>query len=197
MGVSIVVTQFSFAFREMVSGSPIIAAFERASQLRAQRTTSSTNPPASSSTQRITPTTSVPSAQIQEDLIQVEDSSKNTKRKHSLHHVLPIETKRTIAHWMCFEFSVNVDKLIVSKTVPQFPQFFKSSHCANHMRAKRLWEDRASLTQGSSRNDGRRSPSSITRVTTQGVQRCRLKAKHRHGRKRSAWVEDLHDDLRS
>lgn len=181
----------------MLSGSPIVAAFERAAQLRAQRI-ASTN---SNSASLVNGTSaSVESDSLAHDATEQEEvqgTMSGTSRKHKLHHVLPIETKRSIVHWMTTEASNNGENRLMSKTVRMFPQFFKGSQSANHMRARRLWNDRALLSQQVGTGDSKKLQSSISRVTSVGRQRCRLKAQHGRGRKRTAWVLALHEDLRA
>lgn len=178
----------------MVSGSPIIASFARAARLRAERQNEATP-------QRPMETNEEQVSEAVSNSTNPNDLSNNShilpiRGAHRLHHVLPIATRAAIVSWMRSLVDENGDKNLASKTVRQFPNFFKGSPNANLMRAKRLWADRDKYPR---RAPGEPSPgpsTSLTRVSKVGLQRCRLKARSGRGRKRALWVEALHADLR-
>ena len=136
-----------------------------------------------------------------------------SKPKSSVHNVLPIESRRAIVKWMVQQEKDCGGKNLCSLTIKQFPQFFRASgSSSNFMRAKRLWNSRSMYTgkkcvestMGLSTDNPvharaleRVRQQNITRVTKSGAQRARVKAFSGRGRKRAAWVEALHTDLRS
>lgn len=82
---------------------------------------------------------------------------------------------------------------ICSKPVRQFPQIFRGAPCANSMGALRLWCSRSSFVNDLCVKSHRGSPSFMTRVTKAGMTISRLKARNGSVRKRSCWVEALHE----
>lgn len=172
----------------MVSGSPIVAAFARAARQRSQLTQSAT------AEHSVTAPESSTALQQTESTVSHEIAPKTPA--HRLHHVLPIATRRLIVTWMRARVARDGDKHLVSATVKQFPEFFKGSASANHMRARRLWRDRATFPDLSESGIHGVESSSLTRVTNIGLQRTRLKARPGRGRKREAWVNAIHEDLR-
>lgn len=170
----------------MVSGSPILAAFARAAQNKIQSGTTRTYDEAST---RRTEDNDMQSVTEPQQL-------KESTRAHRLHHVLPISTRGQIVKWMCARPQSSGEKLLVSTTVKQFPYLFKGSASANHMRARRLWRDRDRYPALDDTNRHVQQTTSLTRVTTVGLQRTRLKAHIGRERKRSAWVEALRIDVR-
>lgn len=64
--------------------------------------------------------------------------NEKTPNAHRLHHVLLISTQCQIVAWMRDIVLKSGEKLLVSKTVKQVPNFFKSSVSANQMQAKQF-----------------------------------------------------------
>lgn len=177
---------------DMVSGSPIIASMLQAQRLRVQASQQSGTPPcdAESETQNIPPESPTNITPSRSSLPQ----SGTTKR--SAHNVLPIATRALIVNWMTQHVLENGETHIASKTVRHFPQYFRASENANLTRAKRLWTSRAEYTAHDGTCSTHGVNTSITRVTSIGPKRVRLKAKPGRGRKRAQWVSALYEDLR-
>lgn len=77
-----------------------------------------------------------------------------------------------------------------------FPDFFKGSAIANHVRTRRLWRDRDSYYNINDAYNLEGQTTSLKRVIKVGLQRLQLKARMGRGRKRAAWGGALHSDLR-
>ena len=92
--------------------------------------------------------------------------------------------------------SENGDKHIASRTVRELPQHFRSTVNANLTRAKRLWSARDDYSNQDGGMTTQGMTTSITRVTRTGPKRSRLKARVGRRRRRQAWVEAFHIELR-
>lgn len=166
----------------MISGSPIVDCFRRAALARSTRDASSSRDQPNE-----VPATSV-----------ISDDDTNTapstaKQTHSTHNVLSIAQRKSIVAWMRAQADEHGEHKIASRTVTNFPQFFRGSVNANLTRASRLWKARANYSDENTRNES----SVITRVTKNGPRMVRMKARAGRGRRRVEWVDALQNDVRS
>lgn len=81
------------------------------------------------------------------------------------------------------------DKKRNSKTVARFPDVFRASHNANLQKAADWWRKRDSILAMTS--------NSLSQARDGRVQRVDRKASQGRGRKRSAWVEWPHGELKT
>lgn len=119
------------------------------------------------------------------------------KQKHNVHRHLTLMDKFKISKWMVNAVAeAGTEKLIQSKTIANFPEFFKGSSCANFMRAKRIWQEREKLCADSPKSGERKANMvSVTSYTAVGKKRIRTKARKGRGRAVAAWVQALETDL--
>lgn len=122
----------------MVSGSPTIASFAKAGRRQSQLLQTSTPMLASSDIVSIT---------FEEQQEKPTDNclgDEKTQNAHRFNQILPISTRRQIV-LMQDTVLKSGKKLLVSKKVEQFPDFFKGSESVNFMRARSLWGDCTSI----------------------------------------------------
>lgn len=173
----------------MSSGSPFAACLQRIAERRrvaagaAERLQHQSKHPV----QNTTTTTNPPYLSV---------APVNPKKKRT-QNVLTIAQRMHIVQWMITTAEQDGPKHIASKAVKAFPLFFRTSTEADNMRALRLWRsrDQYQLNDGSVKRRG--VTSCVTRNTIKGLKMVRLKAREGRGRKREAWVEVLHIDLRA
>ena len=168
----------------MVSGSPIVAAFERARKQRAQHYNSTTQ----HAETLLSPSRST---EPNENTILM-----SKKEQHTVHNVLPIFTRRQIVAWMQNEYAEHGIKKLPTKTVSNFPQYFRGSKSANFMSEKRLWDYRDKYIDRFTTDNPCEINSSITRAKSFGHHRVRCNARAGRGQKPSAWVDELHLEMR-
>lgn len=126
-----------------------------------------------------------------------EDAVVNATVKRRANNVLTLHDRARVVRWMVAEVEkTGTHKRIQSKTIKQFPFLFRSSHSANFMRAKRLWEERNELLDSLPRPGARGGVMiSVANVAKIGKKRIRSKARVGRGRKCDAWVVALEADL--
>lgn len=169
----------------MVSGSPIIACLQRAAN---QRKTLMRNTESPSNTPDL--------GNVHAATLNDNEAPKSVE-SHAPQVVLPIATRARIVAWMKRTADEEGESKIASKTVREFPQYFRGTPNANITRAVRLWKQRGDYTSVNGDVEFRGSTTAVTRNTMDGFKRVYLKARKGRGRKRQAWVEALHIDLRS
>ena len=159
----------------MVSGSPIISCFKRAAANRAAATGAVQSRNANQT------------ANLPTDAAAVYESNNGTAGeltgKRNLQHFLTVAQRAQIVAWMKNVAARDGDKHIPSKTVLNFPQFFRASANTNLVRVTRLWADRTSYENTNGEVIYRGSSSSLTRVTRLGLRRVRMKVRSGRGRK--------------
>lgn len=103
----------------MVSGSSLVAAFERAAKLREARKRFTTIRIDESRVlaQSISSKPPLPMEQGDTERDQIQWAEKRFSRKHKPHDLLPFETRRVIVYWMNAQFSNNGERLLILKTV--------------------------------------------------------------------------------
>lgn len=162
----------------MVSGSPIIEKFYRATKKRSEQLQRPKSTAPSDSTGNCT------TESISQESADVgsHNAPKNPSRR--LHHVLSIYSRRLTVTWMRRRVAGVEDRLLASAKVKKFPEFFKGTASANHMRTRLLWKDLDTYPVISGYYNQGGTTSSLTSVTKNGFQRPRLKARTGSGRKR-------------
>ena len=114
----------------------------------------------------------------EEDTPGVEDGLPN--RKRSLQQVVSIGNRRETIRWMMNEFDANGKKELLSKTVANFPEYFRGSYKANHQKASNWWKDRDKYS-----NNNMLLPASVQRNQISKVTRVNLKVSAGRGRMQS------------
>lgn len=176
----------------MVSGSPFIACMNRLARQNGQNTAGTDTP---SPTNQI-----IASLSNDTEATAVNDGShtaNNGPHRSACTNVLTIAERAKVVKWMRQTADDEGEKHIASKAVAHFPRLFRSSKNANIVKAMRLWKNRDDFVEINNDLQYKGMASSITRVTKNGLRRVRMKTARGRGRKRAAWVEALHRDLRS
>ena len=109
--------------------------------------------------------------------------------------VLTNSQRSMIVKWMLYTVETEGDKHIASKAVTNFPHLFRGTLNSNLIRASRLWKSRETYTNSEGAVVFRGNSSTLSRVTRNGLKRVHCKAREGRGRKRVAWVLELHQDL--
>ena len=125
-----------------------------------------------------------------------ENVSTSKKREIQRHHHLTLADKAKIVRWMIEEVERSgSSKRIQTKVISQYPQYFKSGHSADYMRAKWLWEDRESSSVQMQRGTRTENLRSISTISKSCKKRILVKARKGRGRKCAPWVVQLEADL--
>lgn len=101
---------------------------------------------------RISPTSPPPSPSSHHPLINTDGTNDSGEVStasgnappgtHSMRNVLTLQAKVGIPRWIVLEAETSwTDKHLQTKTVRNFPQYFRSYHSANYMRTKHIWDD--------------------------------------------------------
>lgn len=102
-----------------------------------------------------------------------------------------------IFQWIRNTVSQSGEARLQSKALREFTQYFRGTSSANFMRAERIWNDQDKYADADGSSLRREALSTVTRVNATGLHTVRMKARPGRGRRRSAWVEVLHVDLRN
>lgn len=186
----------------MSSGSPFIQCMRRVEHLREHA--------AEAAEQRARQAASSSQNRLRDAVSNQSDANVTAEVGSNSQAVLspsPIIKKRTqnvwticqrvkVIQWMKKTVEEQGEKNIASKAVKNFPLLFRTSLNADIRRAVRLWADRNKYEGENGDVITVGSTSCIRRNTTNGMKQVRLKAGTGRGRKRAAWVEALHIELR-
>lgn len=157
--------------RELVSGSSHNT--NKSSQAKAQRA-----PAVSQSL----PAVSLPSEATEDSKEPTTTSgAPSFKRRH---HVNSLSERLIVTQWMVKEAAVAGPRKVISKAVPEFPQIFCGTPCANLEKARRWW-----------RNKEKTLSLEDEHVVTIARTGKRRKAFAGRGRKQAEWVSNLHSAL--
>ena len=175
-----------------VRGSPILAAFERRSALRAAQQTGQTD--MSTAPNVTVDLGSTPSASQESE----EVLSRSQGGKRALQHVLSISQRIRICKLMVQAAGLSPlrPKNISSRAVKQFLGLFRGNTNANLHKASRIWKERSKYIAMDSTDSSR--PSRHSRViccnTSSGLKRICINAVVGRGRKLPAWKVALYRD---
>lgn len=172
------------------SASPIVAAFERASRRRAMNADRDSNDQTASAHGTVVTTQSNSSPQLPAQ-------SATMKPPRATHNVLTLAQKVRVLKFMQQYVNEHGEKRLPTVTVTRFPDLFRGSLQAAIMKALRIWRTRDKFKNEKGEYSLKGTGSSFTRVTGGTVKRTDAKALPGRGRKRSAWVDALHVDLRA
>ena len=165
--------------------SPILAAFERGSSLRAAQQTAQTD--LSTAPNVTVDLSSTPSASQESE----EVLSRSQSGKSALQQVLSISQRIRICKWMVQAASLSPlrAKNISSRAVKQFPGLFPGNTNASLHKASRVWKERSKYIAMDSTHSSRSSRHSrvICRNTSSGVKFICITAVVRRGSKLPAW----------
>ena len=162
-----------------ISGSPIVKVLSHATTNRPKRLQTTDTPISPLSNQHHAVQTQDFNIISASGDISDNDATRPT-HSHKKHDVLTLCQRATISRWMIAETEhCGNDKHIQTKAIKKFPQFFRSGHSANYMRAKKRWEERvelvADLALGVNRNKA--TALSVSAVTKHGQRRLFTKAR--------------------
>jgi hypothetical protein len=135
-------------------------------------------------------------ADSQETVVEIDntpagDNGEELSRKRSLQQVVSIANRKETLRWMLMEFRARRKLKLLSKTVAQFPEYFRGSYKANHQKASTWWTDRNKYFLAGTVA----APASLQRNQISKVTRVNLKALTGRGRKQSEWVVHVHAEL--
>ena len=167
-----------------LSGSLILAAFERGQALRERTEIMAASEP--SSVLHSAATMPIPNNDPDHPTMGTEPK----QPKRAVQHVLSLAQRAVIVRWMVMRSEQYGNKHIRSRAVAQFPHLFRGSSNANVAKASRLWKDRDNYlyTTDSGRSTLRGFHATITRRFLGTRARVDLKARKGRGRKRAPWV---------
>lgn len=174
-----------------LSASPIVQCLQRAMQARNERQ----NCPNQSNSSAVVPGPSEAQNSAATTPSQSENASaERLKTGRRAQNVLTKAQKYQIAKWMLAREQEGMSK-IPSKAVVEFPQFFRGATNANIKRAVRYWRDRHVIIHGYKDVGSRNNDLYMYRPGAKGRKLRISKTASGRGRKRSAWVTELHKDL--
>lgn len=173
------------------TGSPIVAALNRAAETRAARHH---------------PTPLCPSGQngiSSHDTAMACDSvdmPQTPSARRAVQNVLTISQRIMVCKWMALTVMScpHGPKNISSKAVKHFPDMFRGSENANLHKASRIWHDISKYMKLDSKksNEAERACLTISRNTPFGMKRISMKAIRGRGRKLLLWKKHLFADWR-
>lgn len=189
-----------------MNGSPIIAAFQRAAAARAARvqtpvtvhravpeTTRAASDGVNGNCNTLAPSAIAESRERPTEA-QSCASTLSANRKRRLQNVLTDTQRFSIAQWMIKDAADNGEKGVKARAVRHFPTHFRGEYNANISRAIRYWRDRHNICNRHEKNS--RHNNLVVSSSTRGcVKQVRVKARKGRGRKRSAWVRVLYEEL--
>lgn len=182
---------------EMVSGSPIVAFFERAAERRQAQLISSKSTAPPGTQQMASSHALISNTESSSERTDEQNPTSADTKKHNVRHVLKVSSRAVVFKWMISKVSINGERHIASNDFHNFPKFFRSSANAIITRATRLWKSHHQYKNDEGEISLRGTGSTVTCVCHPGLKQMQLKARKSRGRKHTAWFIALHEYLRS